>query len=380
MLRAVRLAKAKMNRICLYRNGRELGLRVAVLAMVTAWTLGCAFSVTAYAQAPPVAQPAHPSVTAGAPTTAGQVNSQATGTISGTVVDGAGAVAVGARVQLKAAGQSQEVSSGDNGQFSFVNVPPGPFDLTITAPDFKTQTVSGVLQPGTADVVPEIELRIARATTNVEVGRRSEEVAQIQVKHEEQQRVLGIVPNFYVSYASHPAPLTPSQKLQLAWKSLSDPITLLAVGSLAGIQQAADDYPGFGQGAAGYGKRFGAAYATHFSTTFLDRALLPTLFKQDPRYFYQGYGSTGSRIRHALAYAVIRRGDDGRSQPNYSGILGSFAAGGISYFYYPDSDHSPGLLVQNSMVAIAVQGAYGLFQEFVLRKFTSHSKSDPTHP
>ena len=162
--------------------------------------------------------------------------------------------------------------------------------------------------------------------------------------------------------------------------SISDPVTLLGVGAIAGIQRAADDYPGFGQGAEGYAKRFGAAYATHFTGIFLSRAVLPSLLKQDPRYFYQGSGSAPSRILHGLSYAVIRKGDNGSWQPNYSGFIGSFVTGGISYLYYPASDRSAGLLVQNALVGIAGQGVAGVFQEFVLRRFTSHSKNNRAHP
>jgi hypothetical protein len=109
---------------------------------------------------------------------------------------------------------------------------------------------------------------------------------------------------------------------------------------------------------------------------FIGRAALPSVLKQDPRYFYQGTGSTGSRLRHALAFSIVRKGNNLRSQPNYSGIIGSFAAGGLSYLYYPASDRSAGLLVQNSLLGIAGQGVFGVFQEFVLRKVTSHSNNN----
>jgi hypothetical protein len=276
--------------------------------------------------------------------------------------------------------QSQEVVSGENGQFSFGNVLPGPFQLTITAPGFETKLFSGVLQPGTAYFVPAIALKISPTTTTVKVGVSPVEVAEMQIKQQEKQRVLGIVPNFYVSYVANAASLSSRQKFQLAWKSQRDPFTFVWVGVVAGIEQGADRYPGFGQGGEGYAKRYAAAYATHSSAMFLGRAVLPSVLKQDPRYFYQGTGSTGSRLRHALAFSIVRKGNDGRTQPNYSGIIGSFAAGGLSYLYYPASDRSAGLLVQNSLLGIAGQGAFGVFQEFVLRKFTSHSNKNAAIP
>jgi hypothetical protein len=305
-----------------------------------------------------------------------------TGSIGGTVIDQAGAVAVGAQVQLTRAGQSQaqQATSGDNGQFLFSDLPPGPFQLTVTAPGFQARVISGVLNPAQAYLVPEIVLTIAPTTTNVSVGLSVPEVAQIEIKQQEKQRVLGIAPNFFVSYIPNAAPLNAKQKFELSWKSVIDPMTFVGVGILAGFEQAADDFSGYGQGAQGYAKRFGAGYADTFIGTFVDSAILPALFKQDPRYFYQGTGSTRSRLGHALSNAIIRKGDNGRWQPDYSGMIGSFATAGISFLYYPASDRGGSLLVQNALIGIAGGAVAGVFQEFVLHRFTSHSKDHPAYP
>jgi hypothetical protein len=307
----------------------------------------------------------------------GQTGSQPSGSIFGTVLDQGGAVAVRAQVRLTRPDQphAQQVSSGDNGQFVFGNLAPGSFQLTVTAPGFETKIFSGVLQSGKTFLVPEMVLKVTPAATTVQVGLTAEEVAQIQLKQQEKQRVLGIVPNSYVSYVPDAAPLTAKQKFQLAWRSVSDPVTMLGVGALAGIQQATSDYGGLGQEAGGYGKRFSSAYATLVTRSFISDAVLASLFKQDPRYFYQGTAATGSRLEHALSHAIMRKGDNGRWQPNYSGIIGSFANAGLSSLYYPESDRSGGLVVQNALVGIAGRAVGGIFQEFVLRKFTSHANS-----
>ena len=144
---------------------------------------------------------------------------QSPGTIVGTVEDQSGAVSVGARVRLNHDGQSdtQEVLSGNNGQFSFTRVPPGPFHLTITWQGFNTQEVSGVLQPGEFYIVPLIALAVSGGGTEVRVALSPVEVAQEQIKEEEKQRVFGIIPNFYVTYDPDPAPLNAKQKFELAW-------------------------------------------------------------------------------------------------------------------------------------------------------------------
>ena len=356
-------------------RSREIGAPISLISL-----LSCAFLLVTVAQAqqtpgvqdtvPPVSSQSIP-----APADTQQpIPPQTAGSIAGTVLDQVGAVAVGAEVQLTSPGRpAQKTLSGDNGQFSFADVPPGPFQLTVTAGGFQSKVFSGSLNPGQAYLVPAMVLAVAPATTNVRVGVSNIEVAEAQIKQQEKQRVLGIAPNFYVSYIPDAAPLNSKQKFELAWKSTIDPVTIVGVGFLAGLEQAADDYGGYGQGAQGYAKRFGAAYANTFIGTFMDSAIFPSIFKQDPRYFYQGTGTTKSRLLHALSNAVIRRSDDGRSQPNYSAIAGSFATAAISYSYYPPSDRSGGLLVQNALVSIAGGAVAGVFQEFVLRKLTTHA-------
>ena len=96
--------------------------------------------------------------------------------------------------------------------------------------------------------------------------------------------MLGVIPNFYVSYTPNAVPLTTRLKFRLAWKSIIDPFTFGITGAIAGIEQANNTFSGYGQGAQGYAKRYGAAYADLVSGTLLGGAILPSLFKQDPRY------------------------------------------------------------------------------------------------
>jgi hypothetical protein len=320
------------------------------------------------------------------PGAAAQSDRQSVGSIGGTVVDQAGAVIVGAQVRITRDDQSpsREALSGEDGQFSFADLAPGPFQLTIAQEGFGTQVFSGTVRPGEAYIVPEIVLPVARAITQVRVGltlaevaQQQIELAQEQIKDQEKQRVLGFIPNFYVSYVPDAVPLSPKQKYELARKSVTDPVTFVGVGALAGLEQATDDFGGYGQGAQGYAKRYGAAYADAFAGAFIGSAILPSLLKQDPRYFYRGTGSTRSRILYALGNAVICKGDNKRWQPNYSAVLGSFATGGISYLYYPANDRSPGLLVQTALIRVAEDAFAGVFQEVVLRRFTPHLKGRP---
>ena len=311
------------------------------------------------------------------PQAATSPDSAKSGTIRGTVVDKDGAVVANVKVVLEPAGSAFIESQSDHGgNFNFAGVPPGPFKLSFTAPGFATQTASGVLQPGEDHLTPPVQLVVA-TTVEVEVHETQVEVAEEQVQVEEKQRVLGIVPNFYVSYVPDAAPLDAKQKFQLGWKSLIDPVNLPVAAMFAGVEQAQNSFSGYGQGAQGYGKRFGATYADFVSGTLFGSVILPAVFKQDPRYFYKGTGSRQSRILYAMVNAVICKGDNKRWQPNYSNMLGSLAAGGLSNLYYPASSRGVGLTFGNAALSIAGSAGVGVFQEFFSKRLTPHA-SDPT--
>jgi Carboxypeptidase regulatory-like domain len=371
----------------------DRGFRISVLPRsISAWLslsiLVCGFSASARASEPLVA-PEMKSDSTDAPSTIRVAYQQSpdpnlAGNISGTVVDQTGTVVAGAKVKLTHEGQSQpqEVASDSSGEFSFANIAPGPFQLMITQPGLATQTYSGTLHSGEAYVVPRITLPLAPVITEVRVQPSQTEIAEDQIKQQEKQRVLGVIPNFYVSYVPNAAPLSSKQKFQLAWKNTVDPVTFGVTGAIAGIEQWQNDFSGYGGGAQGYGKRYGASYADLVSGTFIGSAILPSLLKQDPRYFYKGTGTTKSRILYAMANAVICKGDNGRWQPNYSDILGSIAAGGISNLYYPASDRNGvGLTFETALIGIGATAGVNILQEFVVRKITpnlpNHNRQDP---
>ena len=271
--------------------------------------------------------------------------------------------------------------SDDNGQFSFANVAPGAFQLTITSLGFTTQASAGVLRPGESYNAPQISMTLATAVTEVRVVPTRTEVAEDQIKAQERQRVLGVVPNFYVSYYHNAVPLSPRQKFELAWKTTVDPVSFGVTGAIAAIQQAQNDFSGYGQGAQGYAKRYGAAYADFVASTYIGGAILPALLKQDPRYFYKGSGSKRSRMLYAIANSVICKGDNGHWQPNYSNIIGSLAAGGISNLYYPaDNREGAELTFENGLIGIGESAAVNLLQEFVMRKLTRNVPQEPANP
>ena len=268
---------------------------------------------------------------------------------------------------------TQEVQSDEDGHFAFGNVAPGLLQVTIVADGFTGQMVSGTLGPSENYLFPQITLSLATQVTEIRVSPSMKEIAQEQLKDQEKQRAFGIVPNFYVSYVGEAAPLTSTQKFQLALKTAADPVSIASVSIIAGINQATDRYSGYGQGGEGYAKRYGASYANFASGLFIGGAVLPSLFKQDPRYFYKGSGTTRSRLFYALSRVVICKGDNQKWQPNYSSILGDLAARGISNRSSAARDRrGAALTFENAGIALGTSAVIGVLQEFVLHKVTSH--------
>ena len=311
-------------------------------------------------------------------------DSQSLSTISGRILDQSGTPVGGAHVTLSREGETQdrEVITDDDGKFFFADVAPGLVRVTVTSEGLAPQTLYESLIAGRTYIIPDITLTVATQMTEVHVGVTPAEQAEDEVKEEEKQRMFGVVPNFFVTYEPHPVPLTAKMKFELAWKSASDPFTLSAVGAVAGIEQAGNQWRGYGQGASGYAKRYGASYGDVFVGTYIGSAVLPSLFKQDPRYFYKGTGSKRSRFLHALASSVICKGDNAKLEPNFSNIGGALATGGLASLYYPGSNRNAGRVVlSTALIRVGETAVANVFQEFFIRKVTpSERSSTPDQP
>jgi hypothetical protein len=298
----------------------------------------------------------------------------APGTIAGTVTDTDRAAIPNARVTLEEADTrlTRTLASDGTGAFAFPSVPPGKYIVRITAPGFSPWRVHDILILHEAETIalPPVELGVESINTTVDAITQ-EDLAERQITAEEHQRILGILPNFFVSYVPHAAPLTPRQKFKLAFVVSTDPLTFLTTGVTAGIEQAQGDFAGYGPGLSGYAQRYAATYGDRLSATFLGAAVFPTLFHQDPRYFYRGHGRIVTRALYAISTTVVCKGDNGRRQPNFSNVFGNLGAAFIASTYYPHSDqHSIQVTVSDTLLGVAY-GAFGtLFQEFLLRHVT----------
>ena len=204
--------------------------------------------------------------------------------------------------------------------------------------------------------------------------------AQEELKKEEHQRILGVVPNFGTTDVQNAAPLSPKQKFELDMRSSVDPFVFVAAGLDAAGEQGDDTFPEYGQGATGYAKRFGASYADTFDGNLWGNAILPILLHEDPRYFRKGSGPVLRRALYSASTNVWSKRDNGKWGPNYANLGGNFIAGAISNLYYPASDRGIELTVERALTVTAEGAAGSAFVEFwpdISRHFHRRSSVSP---
>jgi hypothetical protein len=204
-----------------------------------------------------------------------------------------------------------------------------------------------------------------------------------QLKIEEKQRLLGVMPQFQVVMNGQAVvPLTAGQKWQLAAKSAIDPFYIgYAFVLSGGYGEIVDSHPGFGWGPEGYFKRVGAGYLDIVNGALIGNALLPSVLHQDPRYFRLGKGTIWHRFLYAAGSTVICKGDNGKWQPNVSNVLGNFVSGAISNAYYPAEERGVALTLENGLEVTAFGAVGGQILEFgpdLQRLLLRHKKKKTT--
>jgi len=190
-------------------------------------------------------------------------------------------------------------------------------------------------------------------------------------------RIFGIVPAYSITDARELPPLKSKEKFQLFARGTLDPFPVLVYAMQAGIEQANDAHSGYGQGAAGYARRFGAALGDGTSARFFSTYAFPAILHQDPRYFRKSEGSGRSRVAYSLARSFITRSDSGASQPNWSNMLGKFVGASLSNLYYPKEDRGASLTLSRVAISLGYQTLGNVAIEFwpeIHRKFFGGKK------
>ena len=236
-------------------------------------------------------------------------------------------------------------------------------------------------QTGAQTAAPAAQAQTAGPQTTTPPQTLSQrEQAQRDIKAQEKQRIMGVMPEFNTTDNPNAPPLSVGQKFDLAFHSAIDPWQFFLAGVDSGIGQAQNSFPGYGQGMQGYGKRFGAAYLDAFDGAMIGNALFPAMFHQDPRYFRRGKGKFWNRFLYAASSTVRCKGDNGNWQWNYSNVAGNLVAGAISNAYYPSTDRGLGLTFERA-ATVTAEGAIGAelleFWPDIQRKFfKKHKKTD----
>ncbi len=213
-------------------------------------------------------------------------------------------------------------------------------------------------------------------------GSKTQQEKRIEEK-EQSQRTLGVVPRFGTTDRIDAPPLSSGEKFHLFAKTALDPVTVVISAAQAGLSQADNQFKGYGQGAEGYGKRFGAAFTDQVSTGFFSNFMYPSLFKQDPRYFRKGHGGFPRRFVYSLTQELICHTDSGGRAFNASNILGAFSSGALSNAYYPSDDRGFKLTMSRSGLAVAYAMAGNMLNEFwpdISRKFHKSKPDSPPPP
>jgi hypothetical protein len=331
------------------RGGSWVGLNVVVFG---AFTLSAAVCPGAQAQQ----TPAKPT----------------TGSVVGTVSDPVGKLVTHAQVTLTPDGldgvpaMPMVTTTSDVGDFKFIGVPAGHFLIAVAAPGFGAATTEDTLLPGQYDELKTIVLQVGETTTQVNVTPLTNvQLAEQDVKAEEHQKVFGVIPNFFVVFKDHPLPLNARQKLELSLHATLDPFSFVSSAAVAGVEQGTDALAGYDGGwDGGYTKRYGATYANFASATLLRHGVYPALFR--------GKGSKMSRTLYALSTAVLCKGDNGKTEVNYSAILGNLSAGALTNLYYPEgSRNGLSTTFENGALAMVGSGVGHVLQEFLFSRITS---------
>jgi hypothetical protein len=200
--------------------------------------------------------------------------------------------------------------------------------------------------------------------------------------------VLGRRSLFFPDLATTPTPLRTKQKFELFVDQSVAPSRFISSAFTAGLGQARDSLPGYGQGASGYGKRFGSSMASAASSNFFGTFVLASALHRDPRFFVSMHSGVGYRIGYAITRIVIGRRDDGRNAANWPGMLGPLLAEGLANSYLPEQERTAGNTFQRYGWRIGAYTAGNVLREYWpvifrslhLTKVTSGLTNNPAPP
>jgi hypothetical protein len=178
------------------------------------------------------------------------------------------------------------------------------------------------------------------------------------------ERKAVLLPRYYYKSDTLLCSLEPKYKFRLFAADTFDPVSFLTAGFNAGIDQAVNRDPGFGQGATGYGQRFGIEFAAQTTWRCLKDFAYPTVFSEDPRYYRLAHGGSRRRLLHAAAHSFVAFRDDGKYMFNYSEWLGTLSAAALSNVYHRGDDHTLGSIMRQTGYSVIQDAGFDILREF----------------
>jgi hypothetical protein len=179
------------------------------------------------------------------------------------------------------------------------------------------------------------------------------------------KRILFVIPNFRsVSADQKLPPTTTPEKFKIALQDSFDYSAFLEVGILAGLNEYENSEPLFHQGAPGYARYYWHSFADNTDGNFMTEFIVPTLTKEDPRYYTLGHGGFVRRTGYSVSRLFITRNNEGNPTPNFSEIVGNGAASGISGLYYPSNERGWTKTGQRWVLQVGIDGLSNLVKEF----------------
>jgi hypothetical protein len=236
---------------------------------------------------------------------------------------------------------------------------------TVTLPDAPgTAALTGETEPLNSSSSVESNLQASGASTQ-QAPQTASATPPADPQAVQTKRILGIFPNFRsVSSDVHLPPQTVKEKFITATKDSFDYSAIFVPAAVAGFGQATNATPEFGQGAAGYGRYFWHTYVDQASENYFVEFIVPSITRQDTRYYTLGHGGFLKRTGYAVSRIVITRNDAGNETFNTSEVIGAGAAAGVSNLYYPSRERTFGNTAGKWATNVGIDGAAFLLREF----------------
>jgi hypothetical protein len=231
-------------------------------------------------------------------------------------------------------------------------------DASLALPDNPSPTLQQTSPQNNAAPAPDTSAPAGQTSSSQTSQTTPPQTAAEQLKLQEKQRIMGVMAAFNTTQNHDALPLSPHQKFQLFFKSVTDPWPFALTAVVAGISQANDSFAEYGQGMQGYAKRYGASYTDYFTGNLFGNAILPSVLHEDPRYYQRGHGKFITRALWAAGSTGWCKRDNGTWGPNYSNIMGNLIGASFSNFYYPDDDRTVGGTIERGLT-VTVEGAVG---------------------